>query len=409
MNWITRNHISIVVAGVIVSFLCGTLIAIHAGPLLRYPDEREWTELAANLITKHVYTLDGIHPTAFRPPGFTFLLSLPVAAGIGNLGLRFVNLGVFLFSEVLLVLLANKLFSTCAGAISVLLVLAYPVLVYSATLLLPQTFGAMLLLLGIWLMIRAENPPMRDVLLGGLVWGLLILAIPTFLFILGWFVLWLLWKRQGFWKKVALFILPMILVLGVWTARNHSDFHSFFFVATNGGINLLQGNSENSSMDSDTLTDISKYVHAASGMSEVESDRFYRAAAFAWIKEHPAAAARLYAAKLVEYFSFTERTATQNVATQLEQPLWRTIIMLFTYEPLLLLLLCRIAIARKHPLSELEVLFAGLYFLNAPFAAIFYSRIRYRLPMDWILLLLDAGMIQIILSRLPSRHTVAEL
>jgi hypothetical protein len=77
--------------------------------------------------------------------------------------------------------------------------------------------------------------------------------------------------------------------------------------------------------------------------------------------------------------------------------------MLFTYEPLLLLLLARFAIARKYPLSELEILFAGLYFINAPFAAIFYSRIRYRLPMDWILLLLDAGMVQIVLSRLFSR------
>jgi hypothetical protein len=267
----------------------------------------------------------------------------------------------------------------------------------------------MLLLLGIWLMIRDENPSMRNVLLGGLAWGLLILAIPTFLFILCWFVLWLLWKRHSFRKKVFLFALPMILVLGVWTARNYAVFHSLFFVATNSGINLLQGNSENSSMDSDTLTDISKYTHVASGMSEVESDRFYRAAALAWTKEHPGAAARLYAAKLVEYFSFTERTATQNVATELEQPHWRTPIMLFTYEPLLLLLLCRIAIARKYPLSELEVLFVGLYFVNAPFAAMFYSRIRYRLPMDWILLLLDAGMIQIILSRLSSRRTVAQI
>jgi len=409
MNWITRNSASILFAGLILSFLCGSVVAIHAGPLLRYPDEREWTALAANLATKHVYALDGIHPTAFRPPGFPFLLSLWVVVGIGNVGLRFVNLGIFLLSEVLLVLLAHKLFSKCAGAISVLLVLAYPVLVYSATLLLPQTFGAMLLLLGIWLMIRDENPSMRNVLLGGLAWGLLILAIPTFLFILCWFVLWLLWKRHSFRKKVFLFALPMILVLGVWTARNYAVFHSLFFVATNSGINLLQGNSENSSMDSDTLTDISKYTHVASGMSEVESDRFYRAAALAWTKEHPGAAARLYAAKLVEYFSFTERTATQNVATELEQPHWRTPIMLFTYEPLLLLLLCRIAIARKYPLSELEVLFVGLYFVNAPFAAMFYSRIRYRLPMDWILLLLDAGMIQIILSRLSSRRTVAQI
>jgi len=99
MNWITRNSASILFAGLILSFLCGSVVAIHAGPLLRYPDEREWTALAANLATKHVYALDGIHPTAFRPPGFPFLLSLWVAVGIGNVGLRFVNLGIFFFPK----------------------------------------------------------------------------------------------------------------------------------------------------------------------------------------------------------------------------------------------------------------------------------------------------------------------
>jgi 4-amino-4-deoxy-L-arabinose transferase-like glycosyltransferase len=409
MNWITRNSTGIVIAGIIMSFLCGATIAIRAGALLRYPDEQDWTRLAANLIDEHVYTLDGMHATAFRPPGFAFLLSLPIASGVGNIGFRFVNLGMFLLSEVLLVLLAQQLFSKGAAAISVLLVLAYPVLVYSATLLLPQTFGATLLLLGIWLLIRHESPRARDVALGGVVWGFLILTIPTFIFVMGWFVVWLLWKRRGFRRKVLLFTVPLLLVIGAWSARNYIVFRSFFFVATSGGVNLLQGNSEKSTVDSDTLTDIRKYEDAAARLSEVDRDRYYRESAVAWIKEHPGAAARLYALKVVEYFSFTERIATHDYAMGFEQPRWWTLIMLFTYEPLLLLILARIAIAQKYPLSELEILFAGLYLVNALFAAMFYSRIRYRLPMDWLLLLLDAGMIQIIFSRLFSRRVVADM
>jgi hypothetical protein len=220
---------------------------------------------------------------------------------------------------------------------------------------------------------------------------------------MGWFVLWLLWRRPGFRRTVIFFVATLFLVVGAWTARNYNVFHAVFFVATNGGSNLLKGNSENSTVDSDTLTDVKKYVDATHGMSETQSDKFYKTAALTWMKEHPGVASRLYAAKVMQYFWFTERTATENYATRFEQPIWRTLIMLFTYEPLLLLLLARFAIARKYPLSELEILFAGLYFINAPFAAIFYSRIRYRLPMDWILLLLDAGMVQIVLSRLFSR------
>lgn len=406
VNWISRNSTLIVIIGVAISFLCGAVIAIHAGPLLSYPDERDWTQLATSLVREHTYSYDGIHATAFRPPGFACFLALPVALGIGNTGLRLVNLCMLVLSEVLLALLARRLFSKFCAAISIMLVLFYPVLVYTATLLLPQTFGAMLLLLGIWLLIRVEKPSTWSIVLAGIVWGVLILTIPTFVFVMGLFGVWLLWKRQGLRRKILLFAAPLILLIGTWTARNYVVFHSTFFIATNGGLNLLQGNSEHSKAMSGSSTDIDKYVATSSKMSEIERDRFFRDSAMSWVREHPDTALHLYVLKLVEYFTFTEKTATENFASQAEQPFWRTLIMLFTYEPLLLLLLVRIAIARRHPISEFEVLFAFLYFMNAPFASIFYSRIRYRLPMDWILLLLDAGMIQIVFSRFFSRQLV---
>jgi hypothetical protein len=409
VNWIDSNSTRIVIAGIVISFLAGAVIAIHAGSNLRYPDEREWTQLAANLVEKHTYTLDGIHATAIRPPGYSCLLALPVAVGIGNTGLRLVNLSMFLLSEVLLVLLARRLFSKFCAAISILLVLLYPVLTYTATLLYPQTFGAALLLLGIWLLIRVDHPSAWSVALAGVVWGILILTIPTFVFVLGCYVAWLLWKRRDFRRKVFYFAAPLIVLIGAWTARDYAVFHTFFFASTQSGISLLMGNSENSTMASGAYTDLTKYTAAAGGiMSEMDKDRFYKASAMKWIKEHPGAALRLYALKLVEYFSFTERMSTQDFATQAEQPFWRTLIMLFTYGPLLLLLIARIAVARRYPLSEVEILLAGLYFANAFFAAVFYTRIRYRLPMDWILLLLDAGMIQIIFSRLFTRRVIED-
>jgi 4-amino-4-deoxy-L-arabinose transferase-like glycosyltransferase len=408
MNWIDRNSTRIVISGIIISLVMGAAIAIHAGSVLRYPDEREWTQLAANLARKHTYTLDGIHATAIRPPGYPCLLALSVAIGIGNTGLRLVNLSMFLLSEVLLVMLARRLFSRCAAAISILLVLFYPVLAYVATLLLPQTFGAALLLLGIWLLIRVETPSAWSIILAGLAWGLLILTIPTFIFVLVCCVAWLLWKRRDFRRKVFPLAAPLILLVGAWTARNYVEFHTFFFVASSSGMNLLIGNSENSTMASGAYTDLNRYVTAASGMSEVEADKYYKASAVAWIKENPGTALRLYVLKFIEYFSFTERIVTGNFATKAEQPFWRSLIMLFTYEPLLFLLIARIAVARRYPLSEVEILLAGLYFLNALFAAVFFTRIRYRLPMDWILLLLDAGTIQIIFSRLFSSRAILD-
>jgi 4-amino-4-deoxy-L-arabinose transferase-like glycosyltransferase len=406
VNWIGRNSTRIVIAGIVISFLIGAAIAIHAGSNLRYADERDYRQLATNLAEKHTYTLDGIDKTAYRAPGFSCFLALPVAFGMGNTGLRLVNLSMFLLSEVLLALLARKLLSRFAAAVSVLLALAYPVLLYTATILVPQTIGATLLLLGIWLLIRSEKPSTWSVVLAGIVWGILLLTIPTFLFTLGCLVIWMLWKRRNFRRMAFSFAAPLIFVVGSWSARNYVVFHTFFFVATNSGMNLMQGNSENSMTMSGSSTNVDKYVAAAWGMSEIDKDRYYRASAMKWIKEHPGAALRLYVLKVAEYFTFTEKTATNNFATQAEQPFWRSLIMLFTYEPLLLLLIARVAVARRYPLSNVELFFVCLYFLNAPYAAIFYTRIRYRLPMDWIMLLIDAGMIQIIFIRLCSRRSI---
>lgn len=76
--------------------------------------------------------------------------------------------------------------------------------------------------------------------------------------------------------------------------------------------------------------------------------------------------------------------------------------MIVTYGPLLLLLVFRLLFSIRFPLSEEESYLAGFYLLNALFAAVFFSRIRFRLPVDWLMLLLDAGMITSIISRLSS-------
>lgn len=403
MDWLDRNSTRIAIIGIIVSCVIGLAIAIHAGSDLRYADEHDWTRLAMNLVTRHAYTLDGTHLTAFRPPGYPLLLAVPAALGVHITGLRIFNVGIFAAAEVFLFLLARLLFSRAVAAIAVLLVLFYPVLTYTATLLLPQTFGAMLLLLGTWLLLRSESPKLGFVILAGVVWGMLLLSIPTFLFVFCGLAAWLWWKRPAFRRSAPALAATVALVLGAWTVRNYKVFHTFVFVATSSGINLLQGNSPSSATLASILTggrtfSLAQYTDAVGGMNEAQQDEFYKKAAFHWMREHPGKAIALYALKLVEYFKFAESTATENFATRAEQPFWRDLIMLVTYGPLLLVFLCRLVLARRYPLAQIEALLAGLYFLNAPFAAIFYTRIRYRLPMDWLLLLFDASAILILMS-----------
>lgn len=403
LDWLDRNSTKIAGAGIAFTFLTGLVLAVHAGPTLRYPDEREWIQLAANLASRHAYTLDGVHLTAFRPPAYPLLLAAPLALGIHVTGLRVFNLVLFLIAEIFLYLLARRLMNKTTAAIAVLLVLLYPVLTYTATLLVPQTLAAMLILVGMWLLMYSDAPNVWAVMAAGVVWGMLLLAVPPFLFVLCGLIAWLCWKRPRFRARGPAFLATFLLVMGIWTARNYRVFHTFVFGATSAGINFLQGNSDHADSFASVFTggrtlDLDQYASAARGLNEAEQDKFYKRAAYRWIEEHPARAANLYVLKLAEYFKFAEQTATQDFATRAEQPLWRSLIMLLTYGPLLLLFLWRIVIARRHPLHQLEALLVGLYLLNAPFAAIFYTRIRYRLPMDWLLILFDASAIYFVLA-----------
>jgi uncharacterized membrane protein YfcA len=58
--------------------------------------------------------------------------------------------------------------------------------------------------------------------------------------------------------------------------------------------------------------------------------------------------------------------------------------------PLLLLFIVRVARRKRYPLSAFEVLLAWLYVSSAFIYAIFHTRIRYRLPVDYALIALVA-------------------
>jgi hypothetical protein len=64
--------------------------------------------------------------------------------------------------------------------------------------------------------------------------------------------------------------------------------------------------------------------------------------------------------------------------------------MLLGYGLLLGILLLRFAHLRRHPLTELEVLLLALYLGGGMAYAIYFTRIRFRLPFDWLLIALDA-------------------
>lgn len=64
--------------------------------------------------------------------------------------------------------------------------------------------------------------------------------------------------------------------------------------------------------------------------------------------------------------------------------------MLVTYYPLLALMLLRLMLRRRVPVSPFEGYLLALYLLGALVQAVFFTRIRFRVPFDLLLIALDA-------------------
>ena len=143
--------------------------------------------------------------------------------------------------------------------------------------------------------------------------------------------------------------------------------------------------------------DISHYQNQTQEMSEVQKDKHYRKAAVSWILTNPSAAATLYVRKVLNYFNFRNEL---HVAS--EQSRLKDIVLFLSYYTLLFIVVMRILAFRRIPFCPAEWMLYVLYFGNALVSAIFFTRIRFRVPFDILLI----AMVAIFLGHLISRYRI---
>lgn len=372
----------------LVAVLIGVFYTLHLGDTFAYPDEEEYYEIAANLVSAGKFSIDGVHPTAYRPPGYPAFLSIFVYFGAGPIELRMVNF--LLLAGCIYVL--NRLLKDHAygGAanLSPLLIFGYPAFFYMAGTLFPQTLGSLLFLMIIRVLTR-NTLSLQALIEAGVLFGALILTIPFFIFMIPPLAAYFLWFRDR--GTTMAFMLTVLIALApafAWSARNHTTFGSFVFISSNSGLNLLLGNSENTEPNLGINTDISKYKDQAYrlGLSDTERDAFYKSQAVAWILDNKLSATKLYIRKLVNYFNYTNQLWVEK-----ESSGYKDALLFVTYYPLLFLVFgVRLAAVRRREPARLEVLLAALYLSGAIFYAIFFTRIRFKLPFDFLLIALAA-------------------
>lgn len=353
-------------------------LACLSGNRLRFPDEVDYHQLGQSLTAGNGFSLQTGEATVYRPPGYPFFLSplyhvcnAPLTGKLANT-----------------LLLAISVWLMCRitkNSLPGLFVFAYPILLFTASTLYPQTLGTFLLLGIIWLLLYPEQRN-RALILSGLCLGFLILNIPAFLLtapVLAW-ILYRHEKGPVFQRlaRVCLLSVCTLLVVLPWTWRNYKTFDAFLPISANSGLNLFFGNSPHTGPNTGVNVDRTAVLVAVEDMNEIETDHYYRDQALEWIRTHPVDAAKLYAAKAVNYFNFKNELKTTSQSSTLKNAL-----MFVTWTPLLGLFVIRLFFYKKYPLSELEKAIYLLVICNVFLSAIFFTRIRFRLPFDMLMIL----------------------
>lgn len=372
----------------LLSALVTAVLIAKAGNGMPYADERDYFGQAERLIAGAGYVLEDGTPTAYRPPGYPALLAPFTALENGVVWARLINV-IALLSALLLMRYLVARESPAWAWLTGGAALAYPVWMYAASTLYPQTL-CMALLLALVCLVTSADLTWRRIVMAGLLLGVLILIAPSFQLIAPFFALFILFAQTGsfsqrWWQTTAL-TLVTVMAIAPWIYRNYMVFDTFVPVSTNGSVNLLLGNSEFTTPNSGIFVNVDRYLAVAEHLPELEKARALQKFAMEWITQNPSDAAVLYMQKALNYFNFK----ADNVTTSGHLPSAKDAVMFITYYPVLLVVLVRLMLHRRYPLSKAEWLMASIYFINALLAAIFFTRLRFRLPFDgllWVLML----------------------
>ncbi len=361
-------------------------VCLASGNQLRYHDERDYVELAIRLAQGQGYVLADGTPTALRPPGYPFLLAPLMALAEAPLLAKLLNV-IFLAGFVVVLQRTVAKVTPQTAWMAPLFVLAYPMLVYTAGTAYPQVVCTALFLCIIYLTLHHAS--LRVLAGAGLLYGVLMLVSPSFQLLAPLFAIAPWTVKPGNWSsrlvRVVVFYVAAACVVAPWVARNAVVMHALIPISSNGGNNLLLGNSAHTTANSGTDVDLREQYAVGDQLDEVAQNRYYQSEALKWMREHPSDALVLYVQKAINYFNYQP-----NLSNAGERTNWQAVLIAVTYYPLLAIVLIRLAFWRRVPLSRTEVVLTAFYFINGLLAAIFFTRVRFRIPFDGLLMALAA-------------------
>ena len=385
---------------------------------LGFPDEFEYWALAENLVRTGTFSFDGVHPSASRPPLVAWVLTPFVAAGLPMAAARPWFVLFFAASGILAGWLLCRLFpdSTAGPVVGTAFVLAHPIYLFSAGNLYPQQILVPLLLatfaLAILTPATIAGTIARSVGIGLLTAASMLATAPAIFALLPVFLL-LAWqdlralRRRQYQRAVQALIAvaALTLCLAPWFARNSRNVHPGIYLTLNSGTNLLLGNAPATTPTSGVHVDLSAWAPVRADESEVEMNRRHTQAAVDNIRGNPGYYARLYLRKFAAGFSNTVETVTHGYNKRATLVFSSYMALVWIGTGILLFRIFRRSGAIDARLPVLALLVLTGFVCTVAGYAIFFFRLRFRLPADVSLALVAAAGWELARASLAQRKT----
>ncbi len=373
--------------------LFGLLLRI--GLVLNLPNRVFWTDesdflaLADRVIDGDGYVNKNGVPTAYRAVGYPVFLIFIKILGLTSLpATRIVQAVISVLTLYIAYLLAKRLFGTKIALWSVLIASVYPYYIFLPATILAATWYCLILLLSTITLYKAVETEKAGLFaLSGFLFGYLALIRPAGQVLFGAAVVWYVFYKPNKLKLVkplSVFILTFIIVVGPWYYRNYTKLGVLNLV-TNGGRNLWLGNNPCSTINTgsnlERPEDLDEKIRAVD--SEVERDKIYLKEAKEYIKSNPGRFLGLSIQKAVSFWRW-DPSPTTGGYVKLDMLI--KLISILTFGPIFILAVCGLVFAQRD-LRRLLYLWVWYGFFYTGLHAVFISKVRFRLPLDYFLIM----------------------
>ena len=382
MDWHKKDiwPVIFLTAGLFIRLVYGIFFA----PPLNVPsgDAVGYDILGYNLVQYHQLAYEKDKPTAHREPGYPlFLAMVYLIFGHSVIAVRIFQALLGVVSCYLIYLLTRDIFGRAAAGISLIIAVIYPAFIYYTAALLRETFFTFLLLLTVWFVNK------KYILATAVLLALLGLTNSvSLLFVLAILLIYL-WQKQ--WRFLIVTLVVFLLVYGFWPLRNYQVFKKVIIGSTNGGATFLDGTDiipweiRGQPSEEEFRQKHPVYLEAQKISGEVERDRYYFRVAVEYIKKHPGHYLLLTLRKYLKLWNFYPRPG----ASYGHSPKLLRGISLLSYGPVFGLAIIGLFI---FPLKKIFVVVLPLLIFPLVYA-LFWSQIRYRLPLEPYLIILASG------------------